>query len=64
MNTVVVWLLFFGSTSYQSGTRLLEKEFATEKDCKAVAASMEQQARDKAGFPYLKAICVEARVRD
>lgn len=62
MNTVVVWLLFFGFSS--AGVRTLDKEFATEKDCKAVVASLERQAAEKTAFPYAKAICVEARVRN
>lgn len=62
MNTVIVWLLFFGQ-GVNAGVRLLDKEFATEKDCKAVAASLERQAADKTAFPYVKTICVEARIR-
>ena len=59
MTTITLWLLIAGS-GRTSPTNIAQ--FATEKDCLTVAATMQRLARDKSGMANLYGVCVEAKV--
>ena len=60
MTTTTLWLLIAAGSGYTSPTNIAQ--FATEKDCLTVAATMQRLTRDKSGMANLYGVCVEAKV--